>query len=695
MGINRGTVLYQTGELTAISCCDISNEDVTQQMKTEINKSFFALNPGKIGILTFFIISSLLCLLNASEEKPELWKKWLAEVEPIMTKAELSVFKSLQTEEDRRTFQKLFWQARDPSPSSPENEFRTEYYTRRHYAENNLEGVNSDRGKIYVLLGKPMEKKNYVGYENLIDCELWIYKSEGRPGLPPFMYLIFYRPHNVGQYKLFYPGIHSALDLLSKTYSQSRFSKTQAYNFLKEIFPELATASLSVIPELGSRALAGYSTSSATVLAQIYTLPERELKKSYLSRFTSIEGIVDVTYTTKEIAGRGSISISEDRGFKFINYTLMPDIIRTTQSSGLNSAKIVTTLRIEDLKGKTIHQQEREVNLELDQEKKKAVKERKLVFKDFAPIINGEFQVSSTFSNKDTDEFFVYKEKINITDRTLPVAVGYKVKEVNSENFIPMKMGNYKVLVEPRSIYNFDDSLEGLIYAQSAPQILLRSEDEENISLAVKDIIRQGKLCIFRQPLRDLKPGNYVLSISCEGMQVYHKVITVLSFRAEKPIELETAEPYFSHFNYTYLLGQQYLNKSEVETALGQFKKLPDNLWNAKTLPVIARAYYQKKDYEKVVELLEREIVSKDYAVLLLLGNSCLELKKLRKAAEYFEMLRKYGDTIENNRILAAIYYSLGEKEKALVYSERAENLEKKLKKQIQDKKKEEGNKNL
>jgi tetratricopeptide (TPR) repeat protein len=100
---------------------------------------------------------------------------------------------------------------------------------------------------------------------------------------------------------------------------------------------------------------------------------------------------------------------------------------------------------------------------------------------------------------------------------------------------------------------------------------------------------------------------------------------------------------------------------------------------------VIASAYYQMKDYRKVVELLEREEVAKDYSVLLLLGNSCLELKKLQTAAEYFEKLRKYGDTVKNNRVLGAIYYYLGEREKAQVYYERAKELEKKRKKKIRE----------
>jgi tetratricopeptide (TPR) repeat protein len=79
-----------------------------------------------------------------------------------------------------------------------------------------------------------------------------------------------------------------------------------------------------------------------------------------------------------------------------------------------------------------------------------------------------------------------------------------------------------------------------------------------------------------------------------------------------------------------------------------------------------------------VVELLERDTVEKNYAVLLLLGNSYLELKKLDQAALYFEEVRKFGDTAEANNTLGAIYFSLGEKDKAKVYWERAKKLEQK-----------------
>ena len=645
---------------------------------------------SKIVLLSIFI-TLLLNFSSASEKKSDPWKKWLDEVRLIITKAENAVFKSLGTEEDRKRFQEQFWRVRDPKPETPYNEYKMEFYRRLKYTDSHLEGPNSDRGRIYILLGEPVEKKNFSGYESVVDCELWNYKAEGRPGLPPFMYLVFFKPRNFGNYKLFYPGLHTALDILSSGYKSGITSTYQAYNILRMDFPELARATLSVIPGEGDPAFGSTLSSSGLVIAQIYTLPEKEVEKNYLRNFASVEGLVDVTYSTEAIGGKGNISISENRGFKFLNYSLMPDAIHTIKTAdNLNLANISINLRIEDLEGKTIHQQERNIDLKIDDTKKKVMlEERKLVFKDFVPIVEGEFNVSITFSNKSAEEFFVYEERISITDKTVPVMVGFKVGEISSDNFIPFSSGNYKVFSDPRSIFNKSDSIEGIIFTEQKPEIHLTSIEEENDSIEIRDIVRQGNLFVFRQPLKDIKSDNYYLSIKNEKGEIYRKIISVLSFEVKKPVDFERSEAPSSEFNYILVMAQEYLNKGDVDKALEYFKKLPEELWNSTTLPVIARAYYIKEDYEKVVELLEKENVVKNYSVLLLLGNSSLELKRLQKAAEYFEMLRKYGDTVKINRTLGAIYYSLGEREKAKIYWERAKNLEKETKKKNLDKNKE------
>ena len=57
-----------------------------------------------------------------------VYKKWLDEdVRWIITDEELSAFKKLTTNAERDVFIEGFWQRRDPTPDTAENEFKEEH----------------------------------------------------------------------------------------------------------------------------------------------------------------------------------------------------------------------------------------------------------------------------------------------------------------------------------------------------------------------------------------------------------------------------------------------------------------------------------------------------------------------------------------------------------------------------------------
>ena len=621
----------------------------------------------------------LLCPLVRPQEVPDNWKAWLDEVGPIITQNERSVFKGLRTEEDRKRFQSLFWKVRDASPGTAENEFMAEFYSRRRYAESRLEGAQTDRGRIYIVMGKPAEVQNFSGSDKVVDCELWVYRGEGRSGLPPMMYLIFYRRDDSGEYKLYYPGLNSALDILSAGNRQGRMSRMRAYRLIQESYPELAKATLAVIPEEADAAFASAPNSSGQTIGQIFSLPEREVERSYLQYFSSPQGTVDVNYSNKEIAGKAVLFLTEHQGVKFLNYSLMPEKISTVRTKeGLETAHLVFLLRVEDRDARTIYQQEKEIRLRLDEPKHKAMLEKKLIFNDFAPLIEGEFKASLVYTNKTSQEFFVVEQDLAVEAGTFPLAAGYQVKETSPDALAPFSFGRLKVLLDPRSIFSPRDSLEGLVPAGGQPEILLAARDKDGPPIVIRDLSRQGDVLVFRQPLAEIPAGNYDLLARKDGREVFRRPLSVLSFEAAKPIVFERTEPLSYLSRLPFVLGQEYLGAGRVEKALESFGRLPAELWNRETLPVIARAYYLHKDFARVIELLERETVEKSYPVLLLLGNSSLELKKLDQAALYFEEVRKFGDTAEANNALGAIYFSLGERDKAKVYWERAKKLEQK-----------------
>ncbi len=106
---------------------------------------------------------------NAKSLKNELSKqdkKWLDEdVRWIISDEERAAFKQLSNEEEREQFIEAFWQRRDPTPDTAENEFKDEHYRRIAYANEHfaagIPGWKTDRGKIYIMYGAADEIESH------------------------------------------------------------------------------------------------------------------------------------------------------------------------------------------------------------------------------------------------------------------------------------------------------------------------------------------------------------------------------------------------------------------------------------------------------------------------------------------------------------------------------------------------------
>ncbi|MDR3748321.1 MAG: GWxTD domain-containing protein [Acidobacteriota bacterium] len=100
---------------------------------------------------------------NSKAMKQELsstYKKWLNEdVRYIISPEEMSAFKQLSNDEERDQFIEQFWLRRDPTPDTPENEYKEEHYRRIAYANEHfaagVPGWRTDRGRIYIMWGPP------------------------------------------------------------------------------------------------------------------------------------------------------------------------------------------------------------------------------------------------------------------------------------------------------------------------------------------------------------------------------------------------------------------------------------------------------------------------------------------------------------------------------------------------------------
>ncbi|RPI65977.1 MAG: GWxTD domain-containing protein [Ignavibacteriales bacterium] len=90
------------------------------------------------------------------------------------------------TDADEQKFDSLFfnyWKPYDPTPDDSYNELMDEYYKRADYAAMNFSsisgkpGLESDRGKIYIKFGKPVNIER-TSNENGKMIEIWEYANQ-------------------------------------------------------------------------------------------------------------------------------------------------------------------------------------------------------------------------------------------------------------------------------------------------------------------------------------------------------------------------------------------------------------------------------------------------------------------------------------------------------------------------------------
>ena len=161
---------------------------------------------------------------------PEPYRAWLEEeVVHIISDAERDAFLSIDGEKMRAQFVEAFWEARDPTPGTPQNEFRDEHQRRLQQANQLFSrgkkrpGWKSPRGKTWIQLGQPRDRITYPMEARNQPIEQWFYQTERNSGLPRFFYVIFFVPYGVGDYELYDPVLHGPEKLVGGYLQQGGF----------------------------------------------------------------------------------------------------------------------------------------------------------------------------------------------------------------------------------------------------------------------------------------------------------------------------------------------------------------------------------------------------------------------------------------------------------------------------------------
>lgn len=159
----------------------VTVNDSLSNLSASTKKRIFVYNPDNLDSQQLVMGNSNFLsseFITMSEEELD---KNFSQARYISSDAEKLEWKKISQEEAKREYLYNFWAARDENPSTPVNETLMEYNRRIQYATekysdlSNKEGWTSDRGRIYILYGKPSEvERNPFDTEN-VPYELWYY----------------------------------------------------------------------------------------------------------------------------------------------------------------------------------------------------------------------------------------------------------------------------------------------------------------------------------------------------------------------------------------------------------------------------------------------------------------------------------------------------------------------------------------
>jgi GWxTD domain-containing protein len=112
------------------------------------------------------------------------YQKFVDQLRYAGTTDELKELREAKAEERLQKWLE-FWKSKDPTPNTPENELRDEYYRRLKYANQNFaisnrEGWETDMGVVYMVYGHPDEVEKYPFERDVRAYQWWHYYKLNR-----------------------------------------------------------------------------------------------------------------------------------------------------------------------------------------------------------------------------------------------------------------------------------------------------------------------------------------------------------------------------------------------------------------------------------------------------------------------------------------------------------------------------------
>jgi len=639
---------------------------------------------------------------------PEKYRKWLEEeVVYIISPKEKEVFLSLENDRQRDMFIEAFWKQRDPTPDTPENEFKEEHYRRIKYANEHFgkdspePGWRTDMGRIYIILGEPQYTEKYENLYDLYPTVIWFYQGMAEYGLPNAFSVVFYKPNGNGEYQLYSP-IKDGPQKLMPHYSGDMTDYAQAYQALTEVERNVANVSLSLIEGEPLVELRPTMASDILLYQRIPNAPIYKVKDTYADKLLHYKDIIEVEYSANYIDSDALASVyrSQD-GIYYVHYLIEPKKLSLEKNGENYQTSLEINGIVTDLDNQQVYQFNRRIPLNLTEDQVAKIKDRLMSFQDVFPLVPGKYKLSILLKNFVSKEFTSFETNLNIPEEGLqisPLLLANRLTRSTQYRGLnkAFLLGDWQFVPSPRNDFAVDDTLYvffqlwGLTPELKQKGILnydLVRENGEKVKSFSKKISDYSDQNVFYEaiPLQGLTPANYLMTVSLvdeNGNEILSQkenfFISHLSSLSRSWVMTQPQEGSNSA-EIQHALGIQYWNKKEIDRA----KKYLEIAYRLDpSQPAYAldfcRLLYAEKQYQNVLAVATPFVNNQqNYDFLEVLGKSSQALNKYEEAINYYKQyLSHFGTNINILNAIGECYFQLGEYDEALYAWERSLQLE-------------------
>lgn len=643
---------------------------------------------------------------NPDQKMPEHYRKWLEEeVVYIITAKERDVFQKLRTDKEREIFIEAFWKQRDPTPGTPRNEFREEFYQRRVYANEYFSrgtprpGWKTDQGRIYIILGPPRNIEDHSDINGVYPVQIWSYSGDPHYGLPTGFNIIFFKRHGMGEYVLYSPANDGPESLiadwgtgLTAEYLQDNRNLRAAYQQLLKLAPNLAYQTLSLIP--GERVMEGaVSLASERLIGNVFSYPQKKVEDQYAEALLKYKDIIEVDYSANYIDSDSFMQVIKDEaGFYMVHYSIEPKRISFESYGESFHTNFELDGRISDLDGKTIYQYSKVFPLTFSAEQIKDMSGKSLAIQDLFPLVPGTYKFDFLLKNTVSKQFTTFEANITIPEESAfpaitPLLLGYRLEKNTSQKQedLPFKINYGQLLIPARKAFAQKEDLVVFFQVLGLSREL-RTEGQIKYAIfrsddlflnQTKKIDSYGSTSDFLEvfPLSHFSPDYYKIKVSLIDSQGVELLTQDENFEIAaaptigRPVIVSKVQPGLGKEEYDCDVGLQMLNLGRTKDALFYLERAyAKNPAQLKYGLALSQCLFAEGQYQRVKDILSpfKEEKATDM-VLYFLGKSVHSLGQLDEAiADYTDYLSRFGLNLEILNLLGTAHFQKGNNAEAL-----------------------------